>query len=305
MIYQHPLAYLLGIEGLALLRAWAGDHDYDKDFVVARLAEVRELLDDSTLAEHPGVLVEPDATPAAYAQWSAGYDAPGNPLFDLDEPLVDAILAGLPIGTAIDTACGTGRLTSRLLERGHRVLGVDSSLDMLGRARARLPGTPFVVGDLRRLPLADDCADLIVNGLALTHVADLGAVFVEAARVLRADGRLVVSDVHHDLVLLGSVVKATGAAGQPQIATTHRHTAADFLVASLAAGFRVLGYDEQPRPPEPAGAAPEPTSDVGSWRDWPWTLLGRVPDASRAAWDTPSVVVWHFQLEPDRRSGAK
>jgi hypothetical protein len=27
VIYQHPLAYLLGLEGLALLRAWAGDYD--------------------------------------------------------------------------------------------------------------------------------------------------------------------------------------------------------------------------------------------------------------------------------------
>ncbi len=48
MIYQHPLAYLLGLEGIALLRAWAGD--FDKDFVDARLAEVRALLADERLA---------------------------------------------------------------------------------------------------------------------------------------------------------------------------------------------------------------------------------------------------------------
>ena len=36
-----PLAYLLGVEGLALVRAWAGD--YDEAFVRARLAEVRRL----------------------------------------------------------------------------------------------------------------------------------------------------------------------------------------------------------------------------------------------------------------------
>src|SRR6266540_3633929 len=45
MIYQHPLAYLLGLEGIALLRAWAGA--YDKALVEARLAEVRRLLDDT------------------------------------------------------------------------------------------------------------------------------------------------------------------------------------------------------------------------------------------------------------------
>ena len=37
MIYQDPLAYLLGLEGIALLDAWAGDHD--REFVDTRLAE--------------------------------------------------------------------------------------------------------------------------------------------------------------------------------------------------------------------------------------------------------------------------
>ena len=43
-MYQHPLAYLLGLEGIALLRAWAGDHD--REFTEARLAEMRRLLAD-------------------------------------------------------------------------------------------------------------------------------------------------------------------------------------------------------------------------------------------------------------------
>jgi hypothetical protein len=47
MIYQDPLAYLLGLEGIALLDAWAGDHD--RAFVDTRLAEIRRLLDDEKL----------------------------------------------------------------------------------------------------------------------------------------------------------------------------------------------------------------------------------------------------------------
>jgi len=34
VIYQHPLAYLLGLEGLALLRAFSGA--YDRDFTIDR-----------------------------------------------------------------------------------------------------------------------------------------------------------------------------------------------------------------------------------------------------------------------------
>jgi hypothetical protein len=61
VIYQHPLAYLIGLEGLALLRAWAGNYDYDHRFVEARLAEARRLLADETLTSAVGVqrLVSP------------------------------------------------------------------------------------------------------------------------------------------------------------------------------------------------------------------------------------------------------
>ena len=43
VIYQHPLAYLLGLEGLALLRAFSGG--YDGEFTLERFREIRELLD--------------------------------------------------------------------------------------------------------------------------------------------------------------------------------------------------------------------------------------------------------------------
>ena len=295
VIYQHPLAYLIGLEGLALLRAWAGDYDYDERFVRARLAEVRRLLDDERLTGHPGVIVERGATEAAYRQWSARYDEP-NGLFDIDEPVLDEIIDQLPIGDALDAACGTGRLAARLVQRGHRVVGVDGSAEMLQQARRRLPDTDFVTGDLQRLPIADASVDLVVTALALTHVADLEPVFAEFARVLRPDGHLVVSDVHDELVLLGSVVKAVGADGQPQLATTHRHTVADFLRAALATGFSVRRFEEQPRPTAPEGPTQEPTDEIGSWADWPWTLLGLVPEAARAAWNNPHMTIWHFQL---------
>jgi len=43
VIYQHPLAYLLGLQGVALLRAYNGE--YDREFTEARIAEIRAMLD--------------------------------------------------------------------------------------------------------------------------------------------------------------------------------------------------------------------------------------------------------------------
>ncbi|GAA1428192.1 hypothetical protein GCM10009616_07230 [Microlunatus lacustris] len=295
MIYQHPLAYLVAMEGLALLRAWAGDHD--RAFVEARLEEVRRLLANPELAGHPGVLVEPGATVEAYQQWATSYDDPGNGLFDLDAPVLEALWAGLPVGTALDAACGTGRLIPPLLARGHRVLGVDRSPAMLERARRRAPEAELLLGDLHRLPLAAAAVDLAVTGLALTHVDDLDPVLVEFARVLRPGGHLLISDVHPELVRRGSVVKAEGPDGQPQMAVNRRHGVGSFLRAGLAAGFTLRGFDEQPHAAEPTDPLPEPAREIGPWRDWPWTLLGWVPEAARSAWDQPSVVLFHFQRD--------
>ena len=87
--YQHPLAYLLGLEGLALLRGWAGD--FDEAFTRSRLCEVRQLLDDPMLSAHPGVTAARGTTIDGYQQWSASYDEP-NGLFDVDEPFVYGIV---------------------------------------------------------------------------------------------------------------------------------------------------------------------------------------------------------------------
>jgi ubiquinone/menaquinone biosynthesis C-methylase UbiE len=296
VIYQHPLAYLIGMEGVALLRAWGGD--FDEQFVRARLDDVRAMIEDETLASHPGVHVEQGATNNAYRQWAKTYDEPGNDLLELDLPIIDAVLDDLPTGTAVDTACGTGRLARRLAGRGHRVVGVDRSAEMVQQAGHSLPGIPIVIGDLHNLPLADASADLVTNALALTHVRDLEPVLREFGRVLRPGGHAIISDVHPGLAFLGSVPKAQGSSGQPQQAACHRHTVADYLRAALSAGFRVRGFDEQPRSRQAAAASvPEPVREIGTWSDWPWSLLGWAPEAARATWDIPSVLVWHLALD--------
>src|ERR687886_1019754 len=79
VVYQHPLAYLLGLEGIALLRAFAGE--YDREFTLARIEEIRALLD---AADELGDGVEetPMTVQESYAQWAPSYDEPGNELLE-------------------------------------------------------------------------------------------------------------------------------------------------------------------------------------------------------------------------------
>ena len=124
------------LEGIALLRGFSGT--YDRDFTLARLREVQALLN-SVEERGEGVEARPITTRDGYALWADSYDEPGNQVIDLEQPVVREILDGLPAGVALDAACGTGRHTAYLASAGHRVIGVDTSPEMLAVARKRVP----------------------------------------------------------------------------------------------------------------------------------------------------------------------
>ncbi|MGA4843836.1 class I SAM-dependent methyltransferase [Streptomyces sp. G45] len=301
MTYEHPLAYLIGVQGIALLRSLTGDVEGPggRAFVEARLGEVRKLLDDERLAG-AAVDVARVGTVDGYGIWSATYDGP-NAAFALDTPLVEEVVGELPPGRALDAACGTGRIAVLLAGHGHEVTGVDSSPAMLARARERVPGGVFLEGDVRALPVADGVVDLVTCSLALTHVPDLAPVFAEFARVLRPGGHLVVSDVHPERVARGVIPPVRLPDGRPGRLASHRHLVGDYLRAALPRGLRVLRCEEPGVPPaeDPEGApgasaAPEP----GPWDLWPWSLAALAPEATAAAdAGTPAALVWHFQLD--------
>jgi SAM-dependent methyltransferase len=139
--------------------------------------------------------------------------------------------------------------------------------------------------------------DLVVSGLALSHVPDLAPVMAEFARVLRPGGQLAISNVHEETMFLGSVPHATGPGGEPGLVTSYRHSAGDFLRAALPVGLQVRRCEEPGRPPVDRTQPPPPAElAVTGWDHWPWSLIGLVPEAAWAAWAVPAVTVWHFEL---------
>jgi ubiquinone/menaquinone biosynthesis C-methylase UbiE len=190
---------LVGLRGLTLLRGWPFEQPEGAD---AQLDAVRDLM---LASEDPSSVIEVDDLEVhdAYASWAQTYDGP-NPLFTAEEPAVRSFLDGIEPGRALDVACGTGRLAQILTERAHRVIALDASIEMLARVPSNAPGASLACADLRRLPLRTSSLDLVVCGLALTHVPALREPIVEFSRVMRAGARLIVSDIH-------PVAAATGA----------------------------------------------------------------------------------------------
>jgi len=293
-IHQNPLAYLLGLEGAALMRAFAGEHD--AEFTQARIAEVRALLDRADELGD-GVDLEPMSCPEGYDVWAPHYDGPGNTFFAMDESVILPILDTLPPGDAIDAMCGTGRYAVHLAERGHRVRGFDTSPGMLHLARAKLPDAEFGLADVALLPVDDASADVVVNALAINHVEDLGPAFAEAARVLRPGGHLLLcSMVGYFAGSRLSPFLERDSSGRIGYIREWNHSTGDFLRAGLDAGFGVLACRElvgDVSPDENVGEVEAtPGVPMSIWQLHPW-----VPGAAHAVRDDRvCLVVWHFRL---------
>jgi SAM-dependent methyltransferase len=304
-IYQHPLAYLLGLEGIALLRAYAGE--YGERFTRARFREIRELLE-APDALGAGTEARPISTREGYDRWASSYDDPGNQLLEIEQPIVREILAGLPVGIALDAACGTGRHTAYLASLGHTVIGVDSSPGMLARARAEVPQAEFHEADLHELPLGDDSVDLVVCAIALVHLPGLDGPFAEFTRVLRPGGHLVVSDMCGLIGDIGFPVLDVGPDGEIGYLPVYPRLPSDYLAAALPLGLEVRRC-EQPRVPSPlldeegrtvhdGERLPPQDPDEPPYN---WSLHAEAIEATNAAWrGKPSSIIWEFRLKDAR-----
>lgn len=229
---------LMGVEGLAILRHLLRGED---EQIAARVEELAKLCTDHDEDSVAGGFPLPEMDyRSGYAAWSETYDRPGNPLIAIEEPEIRSIFDALPLGFAIDVACGTGRHATYLSAKGHDVVGVDASREMLARARSNAPTVPLLEGDVRALPVADEIADLAVCALALAHIEELTPAVLELARVTHRGGHIVLSDIHPAAVLLmGGAAFFQTSDRAFAFVRDFLHLHSDYILAFSEAGLRI------------------------------------------------------------------
>jgi ubiquinone/menaquinone biosynthesis C-methylase UbiE/DNA-binding transcriptional ArsR family regulator len=163
------------------------------------------------------------------------------------EAAIRAALADKPIRSLLDLGTGTGRMLELFGPDIERGLGLDLSLDMLALARARLDRAGLKHcsvrhGDIYDLALPRDSFDVVIIHQVLHFLDDSARAITEAARVLRAGGRLLVVDfAPHDLEFLRE---------------EHAHRRLGFPAETVTQWLEAAGLDvlrQETLPPGPQG----------------------------------------------------
>ena len=114
------------------------------------------------------------------------------------EALARSALPLLQPGDVLDIASGDGVLAELLAPHSHRYVCLDASTKVVAAASERLRKLKNVEvreGDMHALPFENETFDLVVLMHALTYAEHPAQAVVEAARVLRPDGRLLLTSL--------------------------------------------------------------------------------------------------------------
>lgn len=186
------------------------------------------------------------------------YASNGRFVSDLAGPLLE-LLAVRPGERVLDLGCGDGVLSAHLVAAGARVVGVDSSPQMLAAARAR--GVDARNGDGTQLTFRNEF-DAVFSNAALHWMTDPDAVLAGVAAALRPGGRLVAEFGGHGNVAavrtaLRAVLAAHGVDPDP-VDPWYFPTPDRYRRRLSAAGFTVHHLELVSRP----------TTLPGPLRDW-------------------------------------
>jgi ubiquinone/menaquinone biosynthesis C-methylase UbiE len=155
-----------------------------------------------------------------------------------------------PGDTVLDLGSGAGIdcfLASKRTGAKGKVIGLDFNSDMLDLAKKnaktlKLSNVKFIKGDIEKIPLPNNSADVIISNCVINLAPNKEKVFSEAYRVLRKNGRIFVSDI---VLLKGLTAKEKVDKGLISGCVAGALLKDDYLRIIKNAGFmvQILGED--------------------------------------------------------------
>jgi ubiquinone/menaquinone biosynthesis C-methylase UbiE len=116
-----------------------------------------------------------------------------------------------PGASVLDIGCGTGddvREIAEIVGAHGRVVGIDPSDGLVAESKRRSAASSlpieFRLGDVRKLDFPDAAFDRVRTDRVLMFVPEIELAIAEMVRVLRSGGRLVASELDHELRYIDS-----------------------------------------------------------------------------------------------------
>ena len=112
-------------------------------------------------------------------------------------------LAIKPYSNILDLCCGTGDFTKIInkIAPKSKIIGLDSSVEMLKLAKIKNPQKVFMYGDCTNLPFKENEFDYITIGFGLRNVKNRQKAISEIYRTLKTDGKFINSQVKFLIIL--------------------------------------------------------------------------------------------------------
>jgi SAM-dependent methyltransferase len=191
--------------------------------------------------DHPDV--DPEATLALTGERTAPGIASENYWLQRHVVVYEFVAAGLATDQVlIEVGCGEGYGSAALAAVTGPVAALDYDRPAVVHARRRYRGPHFVQGNLAALPFGNQRADVVVALQVIEHVWDHPQFVDECRRVLRPDGRLVLSTPNR-------LTFSPGTDEPTNPFHTHEFTGAELtgLLAARGLGCRLYSVTAGPR----------------------------------------------------------